>query len=71
MLIGSTWTGRWIATLIEPPVAAGELADALGLAPADSDALGADALGVPELQAAMTTLTADIESPMTDARLMN
>ena len=71
MAIGSIWTGRWMATLIDPPVAADALADALGLAPADSEAAGADALGWPVLHAAITMLTADIESPMTDARLMN
>ena len=62
-----------MATLIEPPVAADALAEApaLSLAPADSEAAGADALGVPVLHAAMTMLTADAESPITAARWMN
>jgi|KBSMisStaDraftv2_1062788.scaffolds.fasta_scaffold7659146_1 hypothetical protein len=73
MLIGSIWTGRWIATLIDPPVTADALAEApaLSLAPADSDAAGAVALGVPELQAAMTMLTAEADKPITAARWMN
>jgi hypothetical protein len=53
-----------------PPVAADALADALGLAPGSWEAGGADA-GVPPPHAAMTMLTADIDSPMTDARWMN
>jgi hypothetical protein len=75
MLIGSIWTGRWMATLIDPPVAADALSEApaleLALAPADSEAAGADALGVPLLHAAMTMLTADADSPITAARWMN
>jgi hypothetical protein len=56
--------------LIEPPDAAGALAEALALgSPPDAD--GAALLGVPWLQAAMTALTAGSDRPMTAARLTN
>jgi hypothetical protein len=73
MVIGLTFTGRWTAARMMPPVTAG--AEAGALAPALAGALGAAALALGdeevELQAARTMPIEPIDSPTMLARWMN